>query len=133
VSQWPKKDGFYDTCRIVDIVDGDTITVEGPWTGSLRWRLRIKDCYAPEKNTEAGKRAHEYAKQLLCGETHVRVFVAAIKKIGPKNILDFVTFNRVPAEVQLRDGRDYATEMIRAGHATKRKLKALTVKPRRTP
>jgi endonuclease YncB( thermonuclease family) len=45
----------------------------------------------------------------------------------------YLSFDRIPARIVLMDGRDYATEMIRAGHATKRKLKALTVKPRRTP
>jgi endonuclease YncB( thermonuclease family) len=122
--------GLWLKCRILDIDDADTITVQGPIT-NLQWRLRIKDCWAPETKTEAGQRAADYARKLLCGETHVMVHIGNLKYAA--NLLKNVTFDRVPAVVYLLDGRDYATEMIRAGHATKRKLKALTVKPRRTP
>jgi endonuclease YncB( thermonuclease family) len=125
------KEGLTLRCKLAQCQrDGDTIVVEGKFT-KLEWAIRVKDCWCAERHTDAGKAAIAYRDKLLCGETHVYVVVDGIEHAV--NVLRNLSFDRIPARIVLMDGRDYATEMIRAGHATKRKLKALTVKPRRTP
>lgn len=50
--------------RLAKVQDGDTVYVtrEG---SNVVYHVRLLNCWAPELNTEAGKRSKEYAEQVL--------------------------------------------------------------------
>lgn len=96
--------------------DGDTLVVKGPVTG-LEWAIRIQDCWCPENNTPEGKAATAYRNELLDMEQAVYVHISQMKFVN--NLLKNITFDRIPADVYLKDGRNFATLMIQSGHALK--------------
>lgn len=98
------------------VVDGDTVHV-GVSLGLDEYAyrmIRIKGAFAPElfsgppEERERGKAARD--------------FLAALIPVGTKCRLtterDTSTFGRYVASIELEDGRDVATALIEAGHAT---------------
>jgi endonuclease YncB( thermonuclease family) len=107
--------------RLSRVIDGDTIEVNS-YTGAA-WRIRLIDCWAPERHTEAGKRATAYAQQCLDEARALFAFIPLPELIvgQPCNPLDLATFNRVPGHLFVSEDVTLADLMIRAGHAGRTK------------
>ena len=98
------------------VVDGDTVhVVASLGLDEYAYRMiRIKDAFAPElfsgppQERERGKAARDFLAQLLPVGTRCRLTTER----------DTTTFGRYVAALQLEDGRDVATVLIEAGHAT---------------
>ena len=116
---WP--DGLdvpYSPYRAVieRVVDGDTVhVVASLGLDEYAYRMiRIKGAFAPElfsgppQERERGKAARDFLAQLLPVGTRCRLTTER----------DATTFGRYVAALQLEDGRDVATVLIEAGHAT---------------
>ena len=101
---------------VVDrVIDGDTIVVMVQWPVTIR----LRDCWAAEQNTEAGKEATAYMDGLTPVGSKI-VFQAASKDAD--SLGDLMSFGRVIGDVWV-DGRDESVSeiMVSAGHATARK------------
>lgn len=88
--------------KVIAISDGDTFTV---LENNKQRRIRIDAIDAPEKGMPYAKASKKYLSALCFGK-----FVT-IKPIKTDR------YGRTVARVRLPDGRDIATEMIRAGYA----------------
>ena len=77
--------------QVVDVLDGDTLTIETR-AGKLL-RVRLKEVDAPEASQTFGRQARQFAWSLLTGES-VRVKYKALDRYG-----------RAIGEVILKDGR----------------------------
>lgn len=103
--------------RVVEVVDGDTITVEM----ITRARVRLLDCWAPETRTrdDREKAAGLAAKQSLFELAYGREGVIYIDLQDAGRVDDAVSLGRVIARVWL-DGMgdvDLSAAMVAAGHA----------------
>lgn len=102
---------FVYKAMIVGWLDGDTVDVQIDlgFCVKVEQRVRVRGINAPEKNTPEGQCARNHAAQLaLPGE---KLLVRSHKQGGGDK------YGRWLADIQLRDGRDFATEMVNAGHA----------------
>lgn len=99
-------------CTVERIVDGDTIQV----IFTMKMNVRFLDCWAPEKNTEEGKKAKAYLESLLKKGDKVTVEVPLVAGNMPA-----LTFGRLLGGVS-KDGISLSHEMINAGHATVNKV-----------
>jgi endonuclease YncB( thermonuclease family) len=95
------------------VVDGDTVDV----SVKLILRIRILDCWAPEKNTPEGKIASQALKDLLPKGTPIKFHVPLEKA---KKLGDVLTFGRVLANIW-KDSIDIGQTMVHNGYATKTK------------
>jgi endonuclease YncB( thermonuclease family) len=104
--------------RCVIVHDGDTIVfdldlgfgVELPghsWKGKTQLSCRVSGINAPELSTQAGKDAQAFARKLLAPGDICSVISYGWDKFG----------GRFDGQITLPDGRDFAREMIDAGHA----------------
>ena len=89
--------------QVVDVLDGDTLTVETS-AGKLL-RVRLKEVDAPEASQTFGRQARQFAWGLLTGKS-VRVKYKALDRYG-----------RAIGEVILRDGRVLNRELLSHGLA----------------
>ena len=95
--------------KIVDVHDGDTLTAEV----TIRAKIRLRDCWAKELREPGGADAKALLVTLANGKScTISVPLGKANDIG-----DVMTFGRVLANVSV-DGKDLATELINAGHAT---------------
>lgn len=111
-------------CRIVDVYDGDTLTVEIV----LRSRVRLRDCWAPEI---AGRGVTPAEKQRgLAARDHLRETIgplpAPARLVIPleaaQTLGDLFTFDRLLGDVFAGPPdrlRSLAETQIEAGHATR--------------
>lgn len=111
--------GLSTRCKIVGIVDGDTLDVEV----IRRVRVRLLDLYAPESRT---KDAAEKKKGIAAKE-HLRAVAdgrdATLFIPGSVEFQNVTTLGRVLGQVWLDGERESLAEMmVRAGHASKEKL-----------
>lgn len=92
------------------VLDADTVDVDLDlgMRAHLRTRLRVAHVDAPERFTAAGRDATAFAMLLLPTGSAVTVATRKPDKYG-----------RSLADVALADGRDYADQLIRAGHAVR--------------
>lgn len=90
------------------LVDGDTVrlALDLGWHIQLTDNVRIAHINAPELSTPAGLAARDYAATLLPAGAQVMFTSHSRDKYG-----------RCLGDLQLPDGRDFATEMLIAGHA----------------
>jgi endonuclease YncB( thermonuclease family) len=94
-------------------VDGDTFDflIDKGFNGYDYHAVRLYGVDTPETNRAASKAAGLAAKE----------FVQRAMPVGARVVLrtlaDPDSFGRYLAAIQLEDGRDLATELIRAGHA----------------
>lgn len=95
--------------KIVDVHDGDTLTAEV----TIRAKIRLRDCWAKELKEPGG----DIAKQFLVTLANGKPCTINVPLGNANDIGDVMTFGRVLANVSV-DGKDMATEMINAGHAT---------------
>jgi endonuclease YncB( thermonuclease family) len=89
--------------KVVDVLDGDTLTVETR-AGKLL-RVRLKEVDAPEPSQTFGRQARQFARALLTGKS-VRVKYKALDRYG-----------RAIGEVILKDGRVLNRELLSHGLA----------------
>lgn len=103
---------MYEYFATIDkVVDGDTVhvTIDLGLDCAIKATIRISGIDAPEISTDAGKAAKEYASSLLpVGE---RVVLRTIKDKREK-------FGRYLGIILTGPGTDFATQMVKAGHAT---------------
>ena len=89
--------------QVVDVLDGDTLTME---TGAGKLlRVRLKEVDAPEPSQTFGRQARQFAQGLLTGKS-VRVKYKALDRYG-----------RAIGEVILKDGRVLNRELLSHGLA----------------
>ena len=117
--EWPESLSVaYGPYRAVveRVVDGDTVHVMvSLGVDEYAYRMiRIRDVNAPEvfsgppEERERGKAARDFLTRLLPQGTRCRLATQR----------DTTTFGRYVADIELEDGRDVATVLVEAGHAT---------------
>ena len=114
--------------KIVEVHDGDTVTVEV----TTRMRVRLIDCWAPETRTDgrvapeqqaaakaAGIASREYLQQMVSRSPKCKLH---IPRVGD-DLGDVTSMGRVLGKVWLADDatRSVSERMVSAGHATKTK------------
>jgi endonuclease YncB( thermonuclease family) len=90
------------TGRVVDVADGDTISVEAPGHGI---KVRLFGVDAPEKTQHHGDASKRFTTDVALGST-----VQVIEH-------DKDRYGRMVAEVVLPDGRSLNKALVVAGHA----------------
>lgn len=100
--------------QVVRVIDGDTVIVVADlgWRVKIETAVRVDGMNAPEKTTDAGRLAAEFARGLL--PVGKQVTVRSKRLLG-----QFEKYGRVLADLEARDTPwlDFATTMIAAGHA----------------
>lgn len=101
---------FRYAAEIDAVVDGDTVdvTVDLGFRVSIRLRVRLAGCNAPERSTDAGRAAADAARAWVV--EHGQAVEIATQKSPEK-------FGRWLATVVAADGHDLAADLIAAGHA----------------
>jgi endonuclease YncB( thermonuclease family) len=89
-----RETGLTTEATIVRAIDGDTIKVKVERT----FNLRIRDINCPEKNTEEGKKALAYMRDME-GEPCI-VFIPSK---NPTELLDINSFNRLVGDVYINE------------------------------
>lgn len=112
--------GYTLTGEIVDVYDGDTLTVEY----KFRTKVRLLNCWAPEIRTkdltekEAGLKSAAHLREFA----DCRSCVVHIPTGDAKNLADIMTFGRVLGFVYV-DGENLSKYQTDEGFATKEKQK----------
>ena len=101
-------------CRVIEVVDGDTVTVEV----TLRMRVRLKDCWAPELREEGGPESRDHMRRLALDQDAVLL----VDLEGARRLDDVFTFGRIVGSIYV-DGKDASQQQIEAGHAFERRQK----------
>lgn len=128
--------GWTTPAKIVDIHDGDTVTVEI----TRRVQVRLLDCWAPESRIDprvlaehreaaksAGIAARDYLRAMAVKSAeggYLRQTDAVLHiPADSGNLSDILTLNRVIGRIWLPDDptRDVSERMVAAGHATPHK------------
>lgn len=103
--------------KIERVIDGDTVVVT---VRDITAAVRLLDCWAPERGTEAGKAAREAMEAIASPGTPCRVSIPT----GDANDLgDILTFGRVLGQIWLASDLDMSlgAHMVALGHATREK------------
>ena len=99
-------------CRVVEVVDGDTLTVEV----TLQARVRLLDCWAPEMNTREGKVSRVRMVELAQGKQGMLEV-----PLSPRLRLDdMLTFGRLLGKVHVA-GQDVGQQLVNENLATREK------------
>lgn len=100
--------------RAVEIVDGDTLTVEV----RVPIRIRLRDCWAKEVREPGGKEAREHLRKMVDG----KACLIQIPLEGTRRLDDVFSFGRLLAWVWI-DGEsvDVSARMVADGFATREK------------
>lgn len=103
-----------DNAKVVRVIDGDTLDV----VVTYKIRVRLLDCWAPEKNTAAGERAWEELEHYVGGKD----VIVHIPSGEAGSLADVFTFGRVLGYVWPRGVPESVNEwQVRKGNATKQK------------
>ncbi len=100
-------------CTITEWYDGDTPTVEV----TLRIRVRLKDCWAPEvtgRNKAQGLASRDHALQTFPTGSKAML---TVELEGVDRLDGILSFGRVVGKLTVAKV-DVATSQVRAGHAT---------------
>ena len=97
-------------CKVVEVVDGDTVTVEI----TFRARIRLLDCWAPESGTTEGDSATHYVRQVAQDKKGI----LEVDLSSSRRLDDLFTFGRLLGHIYI-DDKDLSTQIIEAGHAKK--------------
>lgn len=110
--------GLSAACRIVDVHDGDTVTVEI----TRRVRVRLLDCWAPEV-TGAEKPQGIKSRDALRAIALLKSATLYVPTEGNDELGDVMTFDRVLGHVWLESdpSQSLSERQVRAGFATKTK------------
>lgn len=116
VVEQPPEPSITLPCKVVEVVDGDTITVEL----TVQTRVRLLDCWAPEPSDPGGPAATKNLRQhALDRDGVLHVPLGKARRFG-----DVMSFDRVLGHVYLDGERRSLGEIqVDAGHATKEKEK----------
>lgn len=117
----PPATGWTTHARIVEVYDGDTITVEV----TRRFRVRLLDCWAPEIRTrDAAEKARGLAAAAYLTELAEGKPAILHVPLDGIDAGDAWSFGRVLGSVWIDgDDKPLAAHMRDAGHATKEKRK----------
>ena len=96
-------------CRVVEVVDGDTVTVEV----TLQARVRLLDCWAPDNGTPEGDAATRYVRRIA----NEKDAVVEVDLVSLRRLDDAFTFGRLLGRIYI-DGQDLSQRVVQAGHAT---------------
>ena len=120
--------GLCVPCRVVRVIDGDTVEIVAV-TG-LTWRVRLLDCWChetnrgPERLRAKGAAAKAFAQECVDEARVCHVWVPSgedleelVAKGKSVNPLDLATFNRVLGHLFVSDEATLSELMVRAGHA----------------
>lgn len=107
-------------CRVIRVVDGDTVVVALRHS-RRRWKIRLLDCWAPERNTPEGRAAKEAAEEIIANASHLAIFMPPPR--DPLNLLEVLSLDRLLAHVFVSTDTTLAEALVRQGHATKEKPK----------
>ena len=113
--------GWTTRAYVLRVIDGDTLEIEV----ARKFRVRLKDCWAPELSGEhatEGAKARDALEAMIPPGSRVVVHVPT----DPADVPEFAkatTFGRLVATVYDCYGRNLSEAMIEAGHATKAKSK----------
>lgn len=129
MSDQTPRSGWSTPAKVVDVHDGDTLTVEV----TRQITVRIKDCWAPEIGKRNGTRKvsdeerirgeqarDELDRLLLQHDDVVMLFVPTSVESGSIDAEVDLTFGRVVGEVWA-GGMNIGDEMVRRGFATAKK------------
>jgi len=118
--------GWTTPATVVEVYDGDTITVEV----TRRFRVRLLDCWAPEirgkgvdaEQRQRGLNARENLLAMLPINSACTVHIPSDRQDAntPLDIGSLTSMSRVLGEVY-RDGINVGDQQIADGHATKTK------------
>lgn len=108
--------GWATTCELEEIIDGDTIDVRV----SRVIRVRLKDCWAPEKRDAGGPESTENLRQLLADGQ----LTMLIPSDGDE-VKDILTFGRAIGWVWSTADADTPVNELQViqGHATREKVR----------
>ena len=90
--------GYATQVDYIRSVDGDTYEFEI----RRRFKIRLRDFDAPEKNTEAGVEMTEYVDDLFSKAEKIIVFIPTN---SPLKLMDMNSFERLVGDVEI-DGKD---------------------------
>jgi endonuclease YncB( thermonuclease family) len=117
----PPPQGISTTAQITEWYDGDTAKA----TLTLRVRVRLLDCWAPEvrgRERELGLKSKDHVLELCPDGSKVRLFIPTTGRLQ-----DSLTFGRVLAHawVEGEDGKwtNISEQMVLDGFATKEKVR----------
>lgn len=99
-------------CRVTEVYDGDTITVEV----TIRARVRLLDVWAPELGEEGGEDARDYLDHWVNGEN--AVLYVPLDDVD--RLDDAMTFGRMLGRLYVH-GVNASEALIRNDHATREK------------
>lgn len=98
-------------CKVVDVYDGDTVTVEV----RMRVRVRLLDCWAPE--VKGGEKAWGIqSKAVMARLADGKDAVLQVPLDGADRLDDVLTFGRVLGRISI-DGKDVSRAMCDEGAA----------------
>jgi len=97
------------------VKDGDTVEIEV----RRKLTIRLKDCWAPEKNTDAGRRSLDHLERLVRPDDEIIVRIEG----SDRDLLgDVLTFSRFVGDVWLPGAESsFSDQQVEAGHAFRTK------------
>jgi endonuclease YncB( thermonuclease family) len=99
--------GYCTEVKFIRTVDGDTIEVEL----SRRFKIRVNNIDAPEKNTDEGFEAALFVDNLFRRANKVMIRIDTGDTL---KLMDIHSFDRIVADVEV-DGRDLREILIEKG------------------
>jgi len=98
-------------CKITEVYDGDTVTVEV----TLKARVRLLDCWAPELRDTGGKASRDNLKPYEGKEAILQIPLEGVDRLD-----DVLTFGRILGNIYVEDV-SLSEEQVGKGFATKKK------------
>jgi endonuclease YncB( thermonuclease family) len=111
--------GIHWPAKLAKVIDGDTIAVTFPGRDDAPVRIRLLNCWAPERNTPEGQAAKRAAEQFLEGR-EISVLMNLVPKAG-ESLLKQLTFDRVVGVVYIHGRGTLNDLMVQAGAAAPKK------------
>ncbi len=99
--------GWTTLAKVVRVIDGDTVDV----VISKRVRIRLEDCWAPERRNPGGAESTAHLRMLVDGKD------VTLHIPGDDDIRRLITFGRFVGRLYV-DGQDVSRLQVEAGHAT---------------
>lgn len=123
VAQPPER-GLSLPCNVVQVYDGDTVTVDV----TIRCRVRLIDCWAPELREAGGRESQKHLAQMALGKSGTLYIPTA----EARHVGELFSFDRIVGRVWI-DGEliDLSQRMVAEGHATKTRSPPTPKKPER--
>lgn len=108
--------GWTTHATVSRVIDGDTVEVDV----NRRLVIRLKDCWAPERSTVAGRKSMEHVNSLIMPGDDL---IVQIDGSDRDMIGDLLTFSRFVGDIWIPgDKLSLAEQQIKAGHAYPTKL-----------